>query len=149
MPFRRGGGGKRRDLAESPILQAVRAVGAEAWQISGTGLPDVLIRFRGRVFVGEIKSVGGVETVHQGAFPIWRTPDQVLRVIGAIASVNPRGHQSLDPPGRSKRVDLTMTHAMFAAIRHRMLVNRLGTIQDQIRDDIAAADVVFDLLHPK
>jgi hypothetical protein len=83
MAFRRGGGGKRRDVAEPPILQAVRAVGAEAWQISGTGLPDVLIRFRGRFYAGEIKSKGGTETVHQGAFDIWRTPDQVLKVIGA------------------------------------------------------------------
>lgn len=84
MAFRRGGGGRRRDIAERPILDAAADVGAESWQISGTGLPDVLLRFRGRFFAAEIKSDGGKETVNQGAFPIWRTPDDMLKAIGAI-----------------------------------------------------------------
>lgn len=84
MAFRRGGGGRRRDAAEKPIVQAVRAFGAECWQIGGTGLPDLLIRFRGVLHAGEVKSDGGTETENQGAFPIWRTPEQVLREIGAI-----------------------------------------------------------------
>lgn len=83
-PFKRGGGGKRRDLAEKPIREALEAVGAEVWQIGGTGLPDLLVRFRGRLWAGEVKSPGGRETPHQGKFPIWRTPDEVLRAIGAV-----------------------------------------------------------------
>ena len=83
MPFRRGGGGKRRDLAEKAIVDALRAVGAQTWQVSGTGLPDVLVRFRGRYYVGEVKSKGGTETAHQGAHPIWRTPEDALKAIGA------------------------------------------------------------------
>lgn len=82
--LRRGGAGKRRDTAEGPILAAARAVGAECWQLSGCGLPDVLLRFRGRYYVGEVKSPGGTETVFQGAFPIWRTPHDMLRAIGAL-----------------------------------------------------------------
>jgi len=85
MAFRRGGGGKRRDTAEKPILEALQAVGAETWQISGTGLPDILCRFRGHFYAGEVKSKGGTETQHQGAFPIWRTPEDALYAIGAIS----------------------------------------------------------------
>ena len=85
MAFRRGGGGRRRDTAEKPIRDALTAVGAEHWQIGGTGLPELLVRFRGRLYAGEVKSAGGTETEHQGAFVIWRTPDQVLKEIGAIS----------------------------------------------------------------
>ena len=84
MPFRRGGAGKKRDVAEQPIIKAARAVGARAYQISGTGLPDLLVEFRGRWYPGEVKSPGGTETVHQGAFPIWRTPEDMLKAIGAV-----------------------------------------------------------------
>jgi len=86
-PFRRGGGGKKRDTAEAPIIQAGRQAGAEVWQISGTGLPDLLVRYpayTGRFYAGEVKSQGGIETVHQGAFPIWRTPQDLLQAIGAV-----------------------------------------------------------------
>ena len=81
-PFKRGGAGRRRDAAEKPIRDALDGIGAEHWQIGGTGLPDLLVRFRGRFYAGEVKSPGGTETVHQGAFPIWRTPADVLRAIG-------------------------------------------------------------------
>lgn len=83
-PFLRGGGGRRRDAAEKPIREALQAIGAECWQIGGTGLPDLLVRFRGRLYAGEVKSPGGKETEHQGSFPIWRTPEQVLKEIGAM-----------------------------------------------------------------
>lgn len=83
MPFKRGGAGRRRDLAEPPIRQALDAVGAEHWQIGGTGLPDLLVRFRGRFYAGEVKSKGGTETAEQGAFEIWRTPEDALQAIGA------------------------------------------------------------------
>lgn len=84
MAFRRGGGGRRRDIAEQPIVQAVRAVGGKVWQLGGTGLPDLLVLFRDRYYAGEVKSEGGTETEHQGAHPIWRTPQDALKAIGAI-----------------------------------------------------------------
>ena len=84
MAFRRGGGGKKRDTAEKPIRTALAAVGAQSWQISGTGLPDLLVAFRGRFYAGEVKSEGGTLTKHQGAFPVWRTPDDALKAIGAV-----------------------------------------------------------------
>ncbi len=82
--FLRGGARKRRDSAEGPIIDALRGIGAEVWQISGRGLPDLLVRFRGQYFAGEVKSRGGTETAHQGKFPIWRTPDDGLKAIGAL-----------------------------------------------------------------
>jgi hypothetical protein len=75
----------RRDVAEKPIRDALQAVGAEVWQVSGRpGLPDLLVRFRRVLYAAEVKSDGGRETKHQGAFPIWRTPNDALRAIGAI-----------------------------------------------------------------
>lgn len=83
VSYRRRAGGGKRDTAEKPILDALQARGIEFWQIGGTGNPDVLIRFGGRLYAGEVKSKGGSETKNQGDFPIWRTPEQVLKAIGA------------------------------------------------------------------
>lgn len=83
MPFRRGGGGKRRDANEPDVIAAVREAGGECWQVSGTGLPDLIVRFRGRFYCGEVKTATGKLKKTQGAFPIWRTPDDVLDAIGA------------------------------------------------------------------
>lgn len=82
MSYRRRAGGGRRDIAEKPILEALEAVGAECWQIGGQGNPDVLVRFRGRYYAGEVKTGAGKETKNQGAFPMWRTPEDALRAIG-------------------------------------------------------------------
>lgn len=83
MGYRRRAGGGKRDTAEGPILDALRAVGAEFWQIGGTGNPDVLCRFRGHLYAAEVKTGSGKETGNQGAFPIWRTPEDALKAIGA------------------------------------------------------------------
>jgi hypothetical protein len=84
--WRRRAGGGKRDTAEKPILAALDGVGAEYWQIGGTGNPDLLIRFprrSGRFYAGEVKTGKGKETPNQtGAFPIWRTPEDVLKAIG-------------------------------------------------------------------
>lgn len=87
--FRRGGARKRRDAAEGPIVEALRAVGATTWQLSGTGLPDLLVAYRGAWHVGEVKTEKGRLTpaqLAQGAgrlWPVWRTPDEALTAIGA------------------------------------------------------------------
>lgn len=82
--MRRGGAGKRRDVAEKPILAALKAVGAEYWLLNDPDVGDILVRFRGVLHVGEVKSKGGRLTKGQGAFPIWRTPEDALRGIGAV-----------------------------------------------------------------
>ena len=67
-----------------PIIKMLMAFGAEVWRISGKGLPDLLVCYRGRYFVGEVKTAKGRETKHQGRFPIWRTPTDALVAIGAV-----------------------------------------------------------------
>jgi hypothetical protein len=74
----------RRDANEPEIVEALEAVGAEVWKLSGTGLPDLLVRFRGRLHAGEVKTRKGRLTAAQGAFPVWRTAGEALSAIGAI-----------------------------------------------------------------
>ncbi len=85
MGWRRRAGGGKRDAAEKPIRDALAGVGAECWQIGGTGNPDLLVRFparSGRFYAGEVKTGKAGETDNQGAFEIWRTPEDVLKAIG-------------------------------------------------------------------
>jgi hypothetical protein len=82
--MRRQGWNLKRDAAEKPIVEALKAVGAEYWYLSGKGVGDLLVRYKGVLHCGEVKSKGGRLEPSQGAFPIWRTPDQVLREIGAV-----------------------------------------------------------------
>jgi len=84
VSFLKGGAKKRRDSNEKALRDALQAVGAECWQISGRGLPDLLVRFRGRYYAAEVKTAKGKETEHQGDFPIWRSVDDALRAIGAV-----------------------------------------------------------------
>ena len=59
-PFRRGGGRKRRDSNERPIIDALRAAGCDVWQVGGTGLPDLLVRTRAGDYVPlEVKTATG------------------------------------------------------------------------------------------
>jgi hypothetical protein len=74
----------RRDANEPAIVQALEAVGAEVWRLSGTGLPDVLCRFRGVLYAAEIKTLHGRLSASQGAFPVWRSREDALQAIGAL-----------------------------------------------------------------
>lgn len=65
-------------------MGALRAVGAECWQLNGLGVPDLLVRFRGRLYAAEVKTARGALTKYQGDFPIWRTVEDALRTIGAV-----------------------------------------------------------------
>lgn len=76
----------RRDAAEKTMVSTARSIGALVWQLSGNGLPDLLILFRARFFVVECKSAGGTLTKAQEGipWPVVRTPSELLQVIGAI-----------------------------------------------------------------
>ena len=81
--MRTAAGGKRRDASEAAIVQALRAVGASVWFLSGAGIPDLLIRYRGRLYAVECKTAKGKLTKHQSSdFPVARTPEQALAIIG-------------------------------------------------------------------
>jgi hypothetical protein len=87
MGWRRRAGGGKRDIAEKAILTAWRSVGAQCWQVGGTGNPDVLVRFRGILYGFEIKTGKGRETANQGEWPIIRTAQEALEAVGAVARI--------------------------------------------------------------
>ena len=84
MSFRRGGAGKRRDQNEPEVIQALEAVGAQVWQLSGRAIPDLLAWYRGRPFVMEVKTEKGKQKPSQVGtpWPIVRTVEQALATIG-------------------------------------------------------------------
>lgn len=46
-----------RDKAEPAIVDALRKAGATVYPISGKDIPDLLVGFRGRTFLLEVKSI--------------------------------------------------------------------------------------------
>lgn len=86
----------RVDANQPDIVEALRAAGARVQHIHiiGHGCPDILVAFRGRWYVAEIKDSRGQLTPDevrwhedfsvQGPVHIWRTARQALRDIGAI-----------------------------------------------------------------
>lgn len=84
MAFRRGGAGRRCDANEPYLIAGWRAVGAKVWQVSGDGLPDVIIEFRGRFYCPEIKTETGRLRKSQSQFPVVRNMEDGLKLIGAV-----------------------------------------------------------------
>ena len=75
----------KRDTIEKDCIAALRAVGAEVWPLSGKGIGDLLIRYRGVLTCLELKSgKAGKLTPHQGAFPVARCAEECLIEIGAL-----------------------------------------------------------------
>jgi hypothetical protein len=76
----------KRDAAEKPIVDALRAVGADVTLISGKGAPDLLVRFRGILVGLEVKTGKGKRTDAQedSQWPIVRSVDEALQAVGAV-----------------------------------------------------------------
>ena len=95
MSFRRGPN-KRRDANEREILDALEAVGAQTWQISGRAVPDVLCWYRGRPYVMEVKTSKGLQKPSQVGtpWPIVRSQADALAVLGISrpAAACPKAH---------------------------------------------------------
>lgn len=74
----------KRDANEKQLLADLRLAGVEVWRISGDGLPDVLVRYRGRYEVFEVKTATGRKTKKQAAipWPIVRTFQEAADAIG-------------------------------------------------------------------
>ena len=87
MSWRKRAGGGKRDTAEKPIVDALRAAGCVVRHIGGTGNPDLLVGYQGRWIVAEIKSgkagitKAQVESGSGVLWPIWRTPQDALEAI--------------------------------------------------------------------
>ena len=85
----RVGQNRKRDANEAPIVAALRRCGAQVIRISERGAPDLLVLFRGRLFVLEVKSRLGDLTLAQEqvtaqGWPVWvvRSSDDALHAIG-------------------------------------------------------------------
>jgi ribosomal protein L16/L10AE len=79
----------RRDANEPAIVQALEAVGAEVWRLSGTGIPDLLVwHVRCGVLLMEVKTKSGTLTDAQ-VQANRRLPVHVVRTVDeALALVN-------------------------------------------------------------
>lgn len=84
--MRRVGQARKRDANEKPVRAALEAVGADVTPISGKGAPDLLVRFRGRLFAFEVKGEKGkrTEAQEESDWPIIRSADDALKAIGAM-----------------------------------------------------------------
>ncbi len=80
----------KRDVNEPEIVAALERVGAVVFRVSGAGLPDLLVSFRGRWTPIEVKSGKNKLTEAQAAsfmrtpFAIVRDREQALKAIGAV-----------------------------------------------------------------
>lgn len=84
----------KRDTSEPPIINALRAVGATVYQISSPGIPDLIVGFRSVTYLLEVKTKKWskltplqsefMDTWDGGTVAKVRTPDEALKVIGAI-----------------------------------------------------------------
>lgn len=80
---------RKRDANEPDIVKALKRVGARVIRISERGAPDLLVLWRGDLFVLEVKSRLGGTTLAQDAtigdgWPVFlvRTAEQALMAIG-------------------------------------------------------------------
>lgn len=85
----------RRDDAEAPIVAALRAAGAIVRHLDGLDLPDLMVLFRGKVHLIEVKTGKRKLRLGQETFVLLarsvgveirvaRTPEQALEVIGVV-----------------------------------------------------------------
>ena len=84
----------KRDQNEGSIIKALQRCGASVIRLSERGAPDLLVLFRGDLFVLEIKSRIGVTTVAQAqtcaaGWPVYlvRSVYDALRAVGVAESV--------------------------------------------------------------
>lgn len=89
--MRRVGQTRKRDGNEQAIVKALRKAGAKVIRISEKGAPDLLVSYRDRVFLLEVKQAAGKLTTAQAlnaamGWPVTITRSEIeaLRAIGAI-----------------------------------------------------------------
>lgn len=83
----------KRDRNEREIIEVLTSIGASVTQLSGKGVPDLLIGFRGVTYLAEVKSKRGKLTDDQtswradwqgGPVSVIRNLDDALVLIGAV-----------------------------------------------------------------
>lgn len=79
----------KRDKNEKEIIEVLRLHGASVFQLSGKGVPDLLVSYRGKNYLLEVKSGKGKltpdqEQFHldwQGEIHIVRSADEAVEII--------------------------------------------------------------------
>lgn len=79
----------KRDANERPIIDGLRDIGCTVAQLSKKGLPDLLVAYRGKNFLVEIKQPNGKLTEDQiefhaswmGEIHIAMTLDEAIRIV--------------------------------------------------------------------
>lgn len=83
----------KRDQTEKTIVEALRGVGASVTRLDDPGIPDLLVGFRGKTFLLEVKTgLGKLNELQQQFFESWRggqlsvvrDPIQALKAVGAL-----------------------------------------------------------------
>lgn len=83
------GWNRKRDANEKAIVDALRQAGAAVMPVSGEGVPDLLVLWRRKVLLLEIKTAKGRATLAQSktaaaGWPIVtvHTADEALKAVG-------------------------------------------------------------------
>jgi Holliday junction resolvase len=81
--------GAKRDENELEIVNALRSAGASVAHLSSKGIPDLLVSFRNKLFLMEVKMLGKKLTPEQvkfhenwkGEIHIVRTVDEAIEIL--------------------------------------------------------------------
>jgi len=81
--------GAKRDENEVEIVHALRAVGASVAHLSSKGIPDLLVSFRNKLYLMEVKKPKGKLTADQikfheswkGEIHIVRTAQEAIEIL--------------------------------------------------------------------
>lgn len=83
----------KRDRNERILVEALEAIHARVWRISGKGCPDLLVLWRGRYTPLEVKGTAGRLTKAQAGipWPVVRTVEECYDAIGLKTVQQARG----------------------------------------------------------
>lgn len=93
----------KRDDAERGVVQRLRELGAQVYPLSGRGIPDLCVVWRGVLRLAEVKTGKGKLTSDQATLmrgwtgppiPVLRTPDQATAWILSLRAAANREAQS-------------------------------------------------------
>ena len=88
--MRRVGQSRRRDSNEQAIVKALRQVGALVIRVSERGAPDLIVYYRRRIVLLEVKTKAGKATEAQEASSALGWPVQTVRSIDdALFAIEP------------------------------------------------------------
>lgn len=124
--YRKGAGGKR-DENEPAIIKALRAHGCVVWQLSGKGIPDLLVLHRKGRWLADVKMPGKPTTKPQEdawdeaatkarcAVFILRSPEDAVAMLNnALAPWGPDRHERV--PGGLKKLRIERKDHLDAAL---------------------------------